>query len=128
MGWAGRLSCCEGRDVTDDSKVVDLTEARKAKQGDARPGDRTEPADRSAQQGKYLAFLCSHLVDQLDRMKEDAIDWRAAARAALEANLLGRSADAAFTDVNLAVSLLTRWRLALLEARHVGRDKPTALE
>jgi hypothetical protein len=39
-------------------------------------------------------------------MKEDAIDWRAAARAALEANLLGRSADAAFTDVNLAVSLL----------------------
>jgi hypothetical protein len=61
-------------------------------------------------------------------MKEDAIDWRAAARAALEANLLGRSADAAFTDVDLSVSLLTRWRLALLEARHVGRDESTALE
>ena len=114
--------------MTDGSKVVDLAEARKAKQDEARPSGRTEPADRSAQQGKYMAFLCSHLVDQLDRMKEEVIDWRVAARAALEANLLGRSTDAVLIDVNQAVSLLTSWRLALLEARHVGRDKPTALE
>lgn len=104
--------------MTDDSKVVDLAEARKAKQADAKPCCRTGPADRSAQQGKYMAFLCSHLVDQLDRMKEDAIDWRAAARAAIEANLLGRSTDAVLIDVNQAVSLLTRWRRALLEAQH----------
>jgi len=111
--------------MTDDGKVVDLAEARKAKQDDAKPCCRTGPADRSAQQGKYMAFLCSHLVDQLDRMKEDAIDWRAAGRAALEANLLGRSTDAVLTDVNQAVSLLTRWRLALLEAQQVRQDEPT---
>jgi hypothetical protein len=75
-----------------------------------------------------MAFLCSHLVDQLDRMKEEDFDWRAAARAALDANLLGRGTDAALTDVNQAVSLLTRWRLALLEAQQVRQDKPTALE
>jgi hypothetical protein len=113
--------------MTDDNKVVDLTEARKAKQGDANSCGRTEPTDRSTQQGKYMAFLCSHLVDQLDRMKEDAIDWRAAGRAALEENLLGRTTDAVLTDVNLAISLLTRWRLTLLEARH-GRDQSTDLE
>lgn len=110
--------------MTDNSKVVDLAEARKAKH-DARPCDRTEPPNRSPQQGRYMAFLCSHLVDQLDRMKEDAIDWRAAAQAAIEANLLSRSTDAVLTDVNLAVSLLTRWRLALLEAQHMRQDEPT---
>ena len=114
--------------MTDDSRVVDLAEARKAKQAKATPCSRTEPADRSAQRGKYMAFLCSHLVDQLDRMKEEDFDWRAAARAALDANLLGRGTDAALTDVNQAVSLLTRWRLALLEAQQVRQDKPTALE
>ena len=66
--------------MTDDSKVVDLAQARKAKQVDARPCSPTEPADRGAQRGKYMAFLCSHLVDQLDRMKEEDFDWRAAAR------------------------------------------------
>jgi hypothetical protein len=111
--------------MTDDSKVVDLAEARKAKHGRCKG---TEPAGRSAQQGKYMAFLCSHLVDQLDRMKEDATDWRAAGQAALEANLLGRSTDAVLTGVNQAVSLLTRWRLALLEAQQVRQDGPTALE
>jgi len=77
--------------MMDDSKVVDLAHARRAKQVDAKPCSRTEPADRSAQRGKYMAFLCSHLVDQLDRVKEGDFDWRAAARAALEANLLGRA-------------------------------------
>jgi hypothetical protein len=71
-----------------------------------------------------MAFLCSHLVDQLDRMKEEDFDWRAAARAALEANLLGRGTDAVLTDINQAVSLLTRWRLALLQAQQVVRTNP----
>ena len=110
--------------MTDDSKVVDLAQARKAKQVDARPCSPTEPADRGAQRGKYMAFLCSHLVDQLDRMKEEDFDWRAAARAALEANLLGRGTDAVLTDINQAVSLLTRWRLALLQAQQVVRTNP----
>ena len=38
-----------------DNKVVDLAGARKAKQGEAKPCSRTEPAGRSVQQGKYLA-------------------------------------------------------------------------
>ncbi len=114
--------------MTDDSKVVDLAEARKARQGDTRSCRRSEPPDRSAPQGRYIAFLCSHLFDQLDRMKEDAIDWRAAAQAAIEANLLSRGSDAVLTDVNQALTLLTRWRLALLEAQQMRQDEPTALE